>query len=140
MSYITYEMSYITSHMLYMTYNTNIFINTTCLFKFLYIPFDISMTLLWKILLGIFLIGRLSQSQDLLEGNIEQTALGEGTEGAEDVEEPEGPETDVSQPDHRQPCAMWMGGVPGTPGYSGKPGRDGRDGRGGPRGEKGDKG
>ncbi len=38
--------------------------------------------------MGIFLIGRLSQSQDLLEGNIEQTALGEGTEGAEDVEEP----------------------------------------------------
>ncbi len=123
-----------------MTYYTNIFINITCLFQFLDIPFDISMMLLWRILLGIFLIGRLSQSQDLQEENIEQTALDEVTEGGEDVEEPEGPETDVSQPDHRQSCAMWMGGVPGTPGHSGKPGRDGRDGCDGPRGEKGDKG
>lgn len=104
------------------------------------ISFDISMTLLWKILLGIFLTGRLSQSQDLPEENIEQTVLNEGTEGGVDMEEPEGPGTDISQPDHRQPCAMWMGGVPGTPGHSGKPGKDGRDGRDGPRGEKGDKG
>lgn len=116
-----------------MTYNINIFISTTYLFQFLDILFDISMTLLWKILLGIFLIGQLGQSQDLPEENI-------GTEGGEDVEEPEGPGTEVSQSDHGKPCAMWMGGVPGTPGHSGKPGRDGRDGRDGPRGEKGDKG
>ncbi|KAL0199769.1 hypothetical protein M9458_002956, partial [Cirrhinus mrigala] len=41
--------------------------------------------LLWKILLGIFLIGRLSQGQDedFLDENIEQAAVGEGTEGGE---------------------------------------------------------
>lgn len=110
-------------------------------FKFLNIFFDISMTLLWKILLGILFIGRLGQGQDLLEEDLEQIAMDEGAEeGGEEGEEPEGPGTDVSQPDDRQPCAMWMGGVPGTPGHSGKPGRDGRDGHDGPRGEKGDKG
>lgn len=110
-------------------------------FKFLNISFDISMTLPWKIVLGIILIGRLGQGQDLLEESLEQIAVDEGPEeGGEEVEEPEGPGADVTQPDDRQPCAMWMGGVPGTPGHSGKPGRDGRDGRDGPRGEKGDKG
>lgn len=109
--------------------------------KFLNISFDISMTLLWKILLGIILIGRLGQGQDLLEESLERIAVDEGAEeGGEEVEEPEGPGADATQPDDRQPCAMWMGGVPGTPGHSGKPGRDGRDGRDGPRGEKGDKG
>lgn len=99
------------------------------------------MTLLWKILLGLLLIGRLGQGQDLLEEDLEQIAMNEGVEeGGEEVEEPGGPGTDVSQPDDRQPCAMWMGGVPGTPGHSGTPGRDGRDGHDGPRGEKGDKG
>lgn len=110
-------------------------------FKFLNIFFDISMTLLWKILLGILFIGRLGQGQDLLEEDLEQIAMDEGAEeGGEEGKEPEGPGTDVSQPDDRQPCAMWMGGVPGTPGHSGKPGRDGRDGHDGPRGEKADKG
>jgi len=98
------------------------------------------MTSLWKILLGIILIGRLGQGQDLLEEDLEPTAIDEGAEDGGEVGEPEGPGTDVSQPDDRQPCAMWMGGVPGTPGHSGKPGRDGRDGHDGPRGEKGDKG
>ncbi|XP_067309289.1 adiponectin, C1Q and collagen domain containing, b [Pseudorasbora parva] len=99
------------------------------------------MTLLWKILLGIILFGQLGQGQHLLEENLEQIAVDEGAEeGGEEVEEPEGPGADVSQPDDRQPCAMWMGGVPGTPGHSGNPGRDGRDGHDGPRGEKGDKG
>jgi len=98
------------------------------------------MTSLWKILLGIILIGRLGQGQDLLEEDLEPTAIDKAAEDRGEVGEPEGPGTDVSQPDDRQPCAMWMGGVPGTPGHSGKPGRDGRDGHDGPRGEKGDKG
>ncbi|XP_051555660.1 adiponectin, C1Q and collagen domain containing, b [Myxocyprinus asiaticus] len=109
------------------------------------------MKLLWKFFLGILLIGRPGQSQDedSLEEKLEEPAEDEGaedggdvvTEAAEEVvEEPEGPWADVSQPDDRQPCAMWMGGVPGTPGHSGQPGRDGRDGHDGPRGEKGDKG
>uniref|UniRef100_A0A4W5L1S3 Otolin-1 n=1 Tax=Hucho hucho TaxID=62062 RepID=A0A4W5L1S3_9TELE len=54
-----------------------------------------------------------------------------------EVAEPEGPGTEVGPPDNRQPCAMWMEGVPGTSGHSGKQGRDGND---GPRGEKGDSG
>nr|XP_055058721.1 adiponectin, C1Q and collagen domain containing, b [Misgurnus anguillicaudatus]XP_055058722.1 adiponectin, C1Q and collagen domain containing, b [Misgurnus anguillicaudatus] len=109
------------------------------------------MKLLWKFVLGILLIGQLGEGQNegLLKEKLEEPAVDEQAEGRGDVmmktaekevEEPDGPGADVSQPDDRQPCAMWMGGVPGTPGHSGKPGRDGRDGRDGPRGEKGDKG
>lgn len=103
-----------------------------------------SMKLLWNLLLGVLLIGQLGQGQteDLLAAENEATADGGDalTEATEEVEEPEGPGADVSQPDDRQPCAMWMGGVPGTPGHSGQPGRDGRDGHDGLRGERGDKG
>lgn len=109
------------------------------------------MKILWNVLFGILLIGQLGQGQieDLLEEKLEEPVETEATEDGgdalteateEEVEEPEGPGADVSQPNDRQPCAMWMGGVPGTPGHSGQPGRDGRDGRDGPRGEKGDKG
>uniref|UniRef100_A0AAZ3PLM3 C1q domain-containing protein n=1 Tax=Oncorhynchus tshawytscha TaxID=74940 RepID=A0AAZ3PLM3_ONCTS len=54
---------------------------------------------------------------------------------AELVAEPKSPGTEVGPPNNRQPCTMWMGGVPGTSGHSGKQGRDDS-----PRGEKGDTG
>lgn len=99
---------------------------------------------MWNLLLGILLIGQLGQghNEDLLEEPAENEATADGGDDLteEEVEEPEGPGGDVSQPDDRQPCAMWMGGVPGTPGHSGQPGRDGRDGHDGSRGEKGDRG
>ncbi|XP_056321692.1 adiponectin, C1Q and collagen domain containing, b [Danio aesculapii] len=99
------------------------------------------MSLLWTIVLGIILTGHLCGGQEeLLEDSLETAVDDVTTEGTDELDELEEPGLDLSPPDDRQPCAMWMGGVPGTPGHSGTPGRDGRDGRDGPRGEKGDQG
>lgn len=110
-----------------------------------------AMKLLWSLmLLGLLLAGSFSVAQEedgeeaeepVKEAAVEdEEAAADNEEAAVEVAEPEGPGTEAGLTDDRQPCAMWMGGVPGTPGHSGHLGRDGRDGHDGPRGEKGDTG
>nr|QJB75263.1 adiponectin [Larimichthys crocea] len=109
------------------------------------------MKLMWSLLLlGLMLAGSFSVAQEEDGEEAEEPAedaavedeeaAADNEEAAVEVEEPEGPGTEAGMTDNRQPCAMWMGGVPGTPGHSGHLGRDGRDGHDGPRGEKGDTG
>lgn len=95
-----------------------------------------------KLLGSLLLAGDLSLAQEEhgVEEPAEEAAAENDEAAAEEVAEPESPGTEVGPPDNRQPCAMWMGGVPGTSGYSEKQGRDGRNGHDSPRGEKGDTG
>jgi adiponectin len=100
------------------------------------------MKLLGSLLLGLLLAGDLSlaQEKDGVEEPAEEATAEDDEAAAELVAEPESPGTEVGPPNNRQPCTMWMGGVPGTSGHSGKQGRDGRDGHDSPREEKGDTG
>ncbi|XP_012690944.2 adiponectin, C1Q and collagen domain containing, b [Clupea harengus] len=97
------------------------------------------MKLLWPVLMGLLLSGPMVSAQEEEEEE-EEVMAGPEEDAAEDGGELGEPVAEIGVPEERQPCAMWIGGVPGIPGLAGHPGKDGHDGHDGPKGEKGDEG